>query len=74
MPIIAELLTFVHALPDTDLAETQEWLDSLSAVVGAQGQGRARFLMSKLLDESKMLARVISARRARRIATLFGVK
>jgi pyruvate dehydrogenase E1 component len=46
---------FVHALPDTDPEETQEWLDSLSAVVGAQGQGRARFLMSKLLERAREL-------------------
>ena len=26
---------FVHQLPDTDPAETQEWLDSLDAVAGA---------------------------------------
>src|SRR5881628_3677877 len=46
---------FVHALPDTDPEETQEWLYSLSAVVGAQGQGRARFLMSKLLERAREL-------------------
>ena len=31
---------FVHQLPDTDPAETQEWLDSLDAVVGAHGKVR----------------------------------
>ncbi|MGI8662428.1 MAG: pyruvate dehydrogenase (acetyl-transferring), homodimeric type [Acidimicrobiales bacterium] len=46
---------FVHQLPDTDPEETQEWLDSLSAVVDAQGQGRARFLMSKLLERAREL-------------------
>jgi len=46
---------FVHQLPDTDPDETQEWLDSLSAVVDAQGQGRARFLMSKLLERAREL-------------------
>jgi pyruvate dehydrogenase E1 component len=46
---------FVHQLPDTDPEETQEWLDSLSAVVGAQGQARARFLMSKLLERAREL-------------------
>src|SRR3954454_1433956 len=46
---------FVHQLPDTDPEETQEWLDSLSAVVGAQGQSRARFLMSKLLERAREL-------------------
>ena len=33
---------FTHQLPDTDPAETQEWLDSLDAVVGAHGKVRAR--------------------------------
>jgi pyruvate dehydrogenase E1 component len=46
---------FVHQLPDTDPAETQEWLDSLDAVVGAQGKTRARFLMSKLLERAREL-------------------
>ena len=43
---------FVHQLPDVDPEETQEWLDSLSAVVDAQGKTRARFLMSKLLERA----------------------
>src|SRR5256885_17227573 len=46
---------FVHALPDVDPDETQEWLDSLSAVVDAQGKTRARFLMSKLLERAREL-------------------
>ncbi|MGQ0830730.1 MAG: pyruvate dehydrogenase (acetyl-transferring), homodimeric type [Microthrixaceae bacterium] len=46
---------FVHQLPDTDAAETQEWLDSLDAVVDAQGKTRARFLMSKLLERAREL-------------------
>ncbi|MEO7428969.1 MAG: pyruvate dehydrogenase (acetyl-transferring), homodimeric type, partial [Acidimicrobiales bacterium] len=46
---------FVHQLPDTDPGETQEWLDSLDAVVDAQGKGRARFLMSKLLERAREL-------------------
>ena len=46
---------FVHQLPDVDPAETQEWLDSLDAVVGAQGKTRARFLMSKLLERAREL-------------------
>ena len=35
---------FVHQLPDVDPEETQEWLDSLTAIVEAQGKTRARFL------------------------------
>jgi pyruvate dehydrogenase E1 component len=46
---------FVHQLPDTDPAETQEWLDSLDAVVGAHGKVRGRFLMSKLLERAREL-------------------
>jgi pyruvate dehydrogenase E1 component len=46
---------FVHQLPDIDPAETQEWLDSLDAVVGAQGKTRARFLVSKLLERARQL-------------------
>jgi pyruvate dehydrogenase E1 component len=46
---------FVQQLPDTDPGETQEWLDSLDAVVGAYGKPRARFLMSKLLERAREL-------------------
>ncbi len=46
---------FVHQLPDTDPQETQEWLDSLDAVVNAQGEARARFLLSKVLERSRQL-------------------
>src|SRR3954471_22338649 len=46
---------FVHQHPDVDPEETQEWLDSLSAVVDAQGKTRARFLMSKLLERAREL-------------------
>jgi pyruvate dehydrogenase E1 component len=46
---------FVHQLPDTDPTETQEWLESLDAVAAAQGEARARFLLSKLLERSRQL-------------------
>src|SRR5690606_18332465 len=46
---------FVHQLPDTDPTETQEWLDSLEAVVDEHGRARARFLMSKLLQRANEL-------------------
>jgi pyruvate dehydrogenase E1 component len=42
----------VHQLPDTDPTETKEWLDSLDAVVDARGKTRARFLLSRLLDQA----------------------
>ena len=46
---------FVHQLPDIDPTATKEWLDSLDAVVGAQGKTRARFLVSKLLERAREL-------------------
>ncbi len=46
---------FVHQLPDTDPGETQEWLDSLDAVVDIGGKTRARFLVTKLLERAREL-------------------
>jgi len=44
---------FVNQLPDSDPGETQEWLDSLDAVVDVHGKTRARFLLTKLLDRAR---------------------
>ena len=44
---------FVNQLPDTDPGETQEWLDSLDAVIDVHGKTRARFLLSKLLEKAR---------------------
>src|SRR6476619_7869183 len=44
---------YVHQLPDTDPDETQEWLDSLDAVIDTHGKTRARFLLSKLLERAR---------------------
>src|SRR3954452_22887570 len=46
---------FVHQLPDIDPVETQEWLDSLAAVVDEHGKTRARFLLAKLLERAREL-------------------
>ncbi len=46
---------FVHQLPDIDPEETEEWLDSLAAVVGAKGAARGRFLLAKLLERAREL-------------------
>ena len=46
---------FKHQLPDIDEAETQEWLDSLDQVVAQEGEGRARFLIYKLLKRARQL-------------------
>src|ERR671921_690186 len=40
-------------LPDTDPDETQEWIDSLDAVVGHAGRERARYVMLRLLERSR---------------------
>jgi pyruvate dehydrogenase E1 component len=44
---------YVNQLPDTDVGETQEWLDSLDAVIDVHGKTRARFLLSKLLERAR---------------------
>ena len=46
---------FINQLPDADPTETAEWLDSLDAVVDAQGPGRARYLMSRLAERAREL-------------------
>jgi pyruvate dehydrogenase E1 component len=43
---------FVHQLHDSDPTETQEWIDSLDAVVASQGDVRGRFLMAKLMERA----------------------
>jgi pyruvate dehydrogenase E1 component len=42
----------VHQLPDIDPSETEEWLDSLDAVVDTQGKTRARYLLSRLMERA----------------------
>jgi pyruvate dehydrogenase E1 component len=44
---------YVNQLPDTDPGETEEWLDSLDAVIDVHGKTRARFLLSKLLERAR---------------------
>ncbi len=46
---------FSRQLPDIDPAETTEWIDSLDAVVSAQGQSRARYIVGKLLERANEL-------------------
>jgi pyruvate dehydrogenase E1 component len=46
---------FKHQLPDSDPAETQEWLDALDQVVQQEGRYRARFLLFKLLKRARQL-------------------
>lgn len=40
-------------LPDIDPGETQEWLESLDAVINTQGRSRARYVMLKLLERAR---------------------
>jgi pyruvate dehydrogenase E1 component len=42
-------------IPDADPVETAEWLDSLEAVVDAQGQSRARYLVSRITERAREL-------------------
>ncbi len=44
---------YVTQLPDTDPVETQEWLESLDAVIDVHGKTRARYLLSRLLDRAR---------------------
>ena len=55
---------FVQQVPDIDPAETEEWVDSLDAVVDAQGKNRARFLVSKLLERAREKAVGVPALRS----------
>ena len=50
-----ETTKMVHASPngaDIDPIETQEWLDSLDAVINKDGSDRAHYLLKKLIDET----------------------
>src|SRR5918992_2389142 len=44
---------FKQQLPDIDPVETQEWIDSLDAVVDQAGAARARFIIYKLLKRAR---------------------
>ncbi len=38
---------------DTDAQETREWLDALDAVIGAEGPGRAHYLLEQLIEQAR---------------------
>ena len=44
---------FGAAANDTDSQETREWLDALSAVIGAEGGERAHYLLEQLIDHAR---------------------
>jgi len=46
---------FKQQLPDQDPVETEEWLDSLDAVVEQAGPERARFILFRLLKRARQL-------------------
>jgi pyruvate dehydrogenase E1 component len=43
----------IHQLPDTDKAETSEWLESLDAVIDAHGRSRANYLLARLMERAR---------------------
>lgn len=45
----------VNQLPDIDPGETEEWLDSLEALVDTHGKTRARYIIAKLLARADEL-------------------
>ena len=46
---------FFRQFPDVDPEETQEWIESLEAVVDFRGEARARFLVRALLSRAREL-------------------
>ena len=40
-------------LPDTDAAETAEWLDSLDGMIDSAGRNRARYVMLKMMERAR---------------------
>src|SRR5687767_11407189 len=55
-PVVHEIFDeFKQQLPDIDPGETQEWIESLDALVKAAGPDRARFVLYKLLKRARML-------------------
>jgi pyruvate dehydrogenase E1 component len=52
---VVNLDQHVSQLPDTDPGETEEWLDSLDAVVDSRGKPRARYLVSRLTERAREL-------------------
>ena len=44
---------------DTDAQETREWLDAMSAVIGAEGGDRAHFLLEQLISHARQAGIVV---------------
>ena len=39
---------------DLDPTETQEWIDALNAVIGADGAERAHYLLERMVDATRL--------------------
>jgi pyruvate dehydrogenase E1 component len=50
-PVITDGLP--SQIPDVDPQETEEWLESLDAVIEQRGRSRARYLLLRLLEEAR---------------------
>lgn len=46
---------YVHQLPDTDPAETTEWLESLDAAIEHHGPNRGRYMMARIGERAEQL-------------------
>ncbi|WP_046112357.1 pyruvate dehydrogenase (acetyl-transferring), homodimeric type [Aquincola tertiaricarbonis] len=53
MSAVPESFSGGAAANDSDSQETREWLDALSAVIGAEGGERAHFLLEQLIDHAR---------------------
>ncbi|MGA0612697.1 pyruvate dehydrogenase (acetyl-transferring), homodimeric type [Caldimonas sp. KR1-144] len=53
MSALPDNLPAAGAANDADAGETREWLDALSAVIGAEGPERAHFLLEQLIDHAR---------------------
>ena len=53
MSAVPESFSGGAAANDSDHQETREWLDALSAVIGAEGGERAHFLLEQLIDHAR---------------------
>jgi pyruvate dehydrogenase E1 component len=43
----------IHQLPDVDPQETNEWLESLDAVIDVKGRSRAHYLLARLMERAR---------------------
>jgi pyruvate dehydrogenase E1 component len=43
----------IHQLPDVDPQETDEWLQSLDAVIDVKGKPRAHYLLARLMERAR---------------------